>query len=378
MTTIGSHPLASLDTREPISANSADPMQSAARQTGNASSSSVKPAPFDVAPPARPNVNLPKHVMEANVAKVREVGAREVRERHTPSQAQVARKKLEKAQTKLNEAKQVGVDVAKEKFFRKLFNAGLCAIAVGVTAAATALSLGGAAPLLGLACASFAVSAGDAYCAYRNYKNIEARANNVSPLPYKELPMGNSCIANLTYSIGSKISTNHEKVATVAKCTSAAVGAGLAIAGIAVGTGLAALPLALGITRHVVSEVDVLMGGGNFLADTLSEDMDEVQEAENKVRNRVQAQVTSGTPSLDDEGEKYAASILDQLTGKDSPQALLTDAQALDNASPGSVIWKGIKDGVSWIFSSRKAKESEALTPTSVEMVALQSNAIRA
>ena len=63
-------------------------------------------------------------------------------------------------------------------------------VAVGIALGLTALSFGGAAPVLALACASLGNSIGDAACAYRNVKNAEAVAGGREP-PYN-LPGGNS------------------------------------------------------------------------------------------------------------------------------------------------------------------------------------------
>jgi hypothetical protein len=84
---------------------------------------------------------------------------------------------------KLLAARQEGVDVAKTSFWKKALGVALSGVAVGVAVGLTAISFGGATPLLALACVNFAVSTGDAICAYRNMRNTEAIADHRPP-PY--------------------------------------------------------------------------------------------------------------------------------------------------------------------------------------------------
>lgn len=100
-----------------------------------------------------------------------------------PSRADVAKGKLVAAGEKLLAARQEGVDVAKTSFWKKALGVALSGVAVGVAVGLTAISFGGATPLLALACVNFAVSTGDAICAYRNMRNTEAIADHRPP-PY--------------------------------------------------------------------------------------------------------------------------------------------------------------------------------------------------
>lgn len=100
-----------------------------------------------------------------------------------PSRADVAKGKLVAAGEKLLAARQEGVDAAKTSFWTKAPGVALSGVAVGVAVGLTAISFGGATPLLALACVNFAVSTGDAICAYRNMRNTEAIADHRPP-PY--------------------------------------------------------------------------------------------------------------------------------------------------------------------------------------------------
>jgi hypothetical protein len=179
-----------------------------------------------------------------------------------PSRKEVAEKKLDEAADKCKQAQKVGVDVAKSTFFRKMLSVAFSAVAVGIAAGLTALSFGGAGPVLALACASLVNSIGDATCAYRNVKNAQAVAEGREP-PYN-LPGGNSLMGNIGHAIATKLGASPETAAKVGKALGVVVSGGLAITGVVLSLGLAAAPAGLELasqTSKGLSAVTSLYAG---------------------------------------------------------------------------------------------------------------------
>ncbi|MFT7401482.1 MAG: hypothetical protein ACI83N_001073, partial [Hydrogenophaga sp.] len=67
---------------------------------------------------------------------------------------------LNQASAKLDEAKQLGVDVAAKSWFKKAIGVAVSLVAVGVAVALSAATVGGASPVLALACTNLLVSVG--------------------------------------------------------------------------------------------------------------------------------------------------------------------------------------------------------------------------
>lgn len=192
-----------------------------------------------------------------------------------PTRGDKANSLLKEAQDKVKEARQMGVDVAKTTFWKKMLGVAVSAVAVGVAAGLTALSFGAATPLLGLACASMAVSIGDAACSYGNYKNAQADANQ-QPLPYPKLRQGgNTLMGNVGYQIASGLGASEETSKTAGKILGATVGLGLAVSTVALSFGLGAIPMALEITSKTASSINSTVSGYSALTSHMTRDLDE-------------------------------------------------------------------------------------------------------
>lgn len=98
----------------------------------------------------------------------------------------------------MQDALKAGVDVARSTFLRKVVGAIASVIALGVMVAATVATGGAAAPALAVACLSTLSYAGDAACAFREWKNAQALQAG-DKLPYEPLPCGASAVGNLAF-----------------------------------------------------------------------------------------------------------------------------------------------------------------------------------
>lgn len=224
-------------------------------------------------PPTPKPLSGPKSELLASAAKKAESGG--VGKNACPSRKDMAERLLTEAGDKAKEARQMGVDVAKTTFWKKMVGVVVSAVAVGVAAGLTALSFGGAAPLLGLACASMAVSVGDAVCSYRNLKNAEATANH-QPLPYKPLPGGNSLLENVGYAVAKWTGKFEDDTCkTIGKVFGVGLGGGLAIASVALSFGLGTLPIALDLTAKSATALNSAVGGYAALSAVMTKDLDD-------------------------------------------------------------------------------------------------------
>ena len=185
-----------------------------------------------------------------------------------PSRKEVAQRKLDQAAEKVEQAKSVGVDVAKQGFFRKMLGVAFSAVAVGIAAGVTAVTFGGAAPILALACVSMANSIGDATCAYRNVKNAQATAEGRPP-PY-DLPGGNSFLANVGHKAATAFGAGPETAAIVGKGLSIVVGGGLAIASVALSLGATSAPAGFELASKISSGLSGVANAYSGLAGAIS------------------------------------------------------------------------------------------------------------
>lgn len=162
-----------------------------------------------------------------------------------------ATQKLEQARESLKKAGQPGLDIVKRTFFTKALGVALTAASVAVAAALTVFTAGAAAPFLAVAGASLIVQCGNAYCAYRNYKNAEAVANHKDK-PYADLPMGNSCVANVVYAGLKQLGV--ERPQSAARMAGRTVALALGVASIAMGYCLTvdAASAGVAVTKQVV------------------------------------------------------------------------------------------------------------------------------
>jgi hypothetical protein len=245
-----------------------------------------------------------------------------------PSRKEVAERLLDKAKDKAKDARQMGVDVAKTTFWKKMITVAASAVAVGVAIGLTAISFGGAAPLLGLACATMAVAIGDAVCTYRNYKNTEAEANH-QPLPYAKLPAGNSFLANVGYKAATMLGASESTAQLVGKGLAVVVGGGLVISTIALSCGLGTVPLALAITAKTASGINAAVSGYSALSSLMSSDLDKDHiERLNSECGDLTSRATENDSEIDGsgvlEGAQEAMSLYEKaVTQSDVPKDIM-------------------------------------------------------
>lgn len=263
--------------------------------------------------------------------RVRTVAQEPARAGVAPTRADVAKGKLAAAGDKLLEARQAGVDVAKTSFWKKALGVALSGVAVGVAVGLTTISFGGATPLLALACVNFAVSTGDAMCAYRNMRNTEAIAESRTP-PYEKLPMGNSIVGNMTHGVLTRLGVSAESATAAAKVTGGVVTLGLGVASVAVSAGLSGMPMAYEVAGKVAlyvgTGVAALSTVGSLMTD--AGDREELQESLDEIRKDVvsRQEPESGRTELDADGQMVAATILRSMGGQDTATALYDSALA--------------------------------------------------
>jgi secreted effector protein SseF len=205
-----------------------------------------------------------------------------------PSRKQVAEKRIEKASEKAKEARSMGVDVAKNSFWKKALSVACSAVAVAIFAGLTAISFGGAAPLLAVGCVAMANSIGDAVCAYRNFKNVEAEANHKEP-PYAKLPCGNSFMGNVGFKLGSALGMGEDSAKIFGKVLGVAVGGGLAIASISLSAGIGALPMLATVASSVATGVNTAVNLYSAIGSAMTSDIDKdhIKQLQQEVRTDV-------------------------------------------------------------------------------------------
>ncbi len=145
---------------------------------------------------------------------------------HAASHPGDAVQKIKEAGRCLDAALKAGVDMTRSTFLRKAVGAVACVIALAVMAAATVATGGAAAPALAAACLSTLSYAGDAVCAWREWKNAQADAAGESA-PYQPLPCGPSAVGNLAYWAASGLGQDHEGALSSAHKVEVAFAVGL-------------------------------------------------------------------------------------------------------------------------------------------------------
>jgi secreted effector protein SseF len=269
----------------------------------------------------------------ATVDRVRSVATEPVPQGSVaPSRADVAKGKLLEAGEKLLEARKEGVDVAKSTFWKKALGVALSAVSVGVAAGLAAISFGGATPLLALACVNFAVSSGDAVCAYRNMRNTEAIAE-MRPPPYDKLPAGNSILGNVAHALLTRCGLSEGDATVAAKAIGGTVALGLGIATAAVGAGLSSMPMAFDLVGKVTAAVSTAVSVGSTVTSLLTDasDREVLKQNLDSIRQDVNdlQRLDVGTSELDTDGHTMARNILSSMSSSDNATAM--HDRALDN-----------------------------------------------
>jgi hypothetical protein len=134
--------------------------------------------------------------------------------------------KIKEAGRCMDAALKAGVDMTRSTFLRKAVGAVASVIALAVMAAATVATGGAAAPALAAACLSTLSYAGDAACAWREWRNAQADAAGQPP-PYAPLPCGPSAVGNLAYWAASGLGQDHEGALSSAHKVEVAFAVGL-------------------------------------------------------------------------------------------------------------------------------------------------------
>lgn len=134
------------------------------------------------------------------------------------SKAQLTR---DEAKVAANEAKKVGVDLAKSGFFSKLASVAFAGIALGVSIAATILTGGAGVPLLIASGVAFTLAVADAGCAFADWRSKAAGGEG--------LAMGSDSIANALNILLSKMGVNDDRAQWWGKAVSISSRVALAV-----------------------------------------------------------------------------------------------------------------------------------------------------
>lgn len=153
-----------------------------------------------------------------------------------------AEKKLQESGSKAEIAKNdAHVDAAERNFFKKIGSVAANIVVVIIASVATAASVGGAAPVLALACVSLAISIGDAACAYQDWQLKSAAQNEgktSEQIEQSGLPCGGSCIANATHHLAEKAGASTEQAKVIANGVDLTIRVGLGVAMAYTGAGI--------------------------------------------------------------------------------------------------------------------------------------------
>ncbi len=160
--------------------------------------------------------------------------------------------RLNTGKANLTEAQQAARSAAGRSFAFKLAGAVVSLIGVGVAAALTALSFGGAVPVLAVSCVSATVAIADAACAFKDWRS---KANGG-----EGLPMGGNSIGNLTYAIARKAGASDEAAKNWGTGVSTTAKVGLIAASLATGFVAASAPVWGKIATTVATGVDKFLG----------------------------------------------------------------------------------------------------------------------
>lgn len=154
----------------------------------------------------------------------------------------LAEKKLQESGSKAQIAKNdAHVDAAERNFFKKIGSVAANIVVVIIASIATGASVGGATPVLALACVSLAISIGDAACAYQDWQLKSAAQNEgktSEQIKQSGLPCGGSCIANATHHVAEKAGASKEQAKVIAKGVDLTIRVGLGVAMAYTGAGI--------------------------------------------------------------------------------------------------------------------------------------------
>lgn len=134
------------------------------------------------------------------------------------SKAQLTR---DEAKVAADEAKKVGVDLAKSGFFSKLASVAFAGIALGVSIAATILTGGAGVPLLIASGVAFTLAVADAGCAFADWRSKAAGGEG--------LAMSSDSIANALNILLSKMGVNDDRAQWWGKAVSISSRVALAV-----------------------------------------------------------------------------------------------------------------------------------------------------
>lgn len=198
---------------------------------------------------------------------------------HVTSHPGDAVHKIKEAGRCMDAALKAGVDMSRSTFLRKAVGAIASVIALAVMAAATVATGGAAAPALAAACLSTLSYAGDAVCAWREWKNAQADAAGEPP-PYKPLPCGPSAVGNLAYWAASGLGQDSEAALSSAHKVEVAFAVGLLAFSLATCVVPPELQLAEEATKFVSLGLKSLMYTHATLSSAASQDNGDVAQAQ--------------------------------------------------------------------------------------------------
>lgn len=158
------------------------------------------------------------------------------------SKAQLTRNEAKEA---ADEAKKVGVDLAKSGFFSKLASVAFAGIALGVSIAATILTGGAGVPLLIASGVAFTLAVADAGCAFADWRSKAAGGEG--------LAMGSDSIANALNALLGKMGVNDDRAQWWGKAVSISSRVALAV-----GTLWSAVVSPPSLPAHIAGTVNIV------------------------------------------------------------------------------------------------------------------------
>lgn len=267
------------------------PPSVAYRQNIDLHAEPVKPGRrSDTAASAPTVVRSARHAAQSNAPEAaRPALVRQAREKSllptpktTLSRSDMVEAGVDRSSELLKSARQVGVDTANRTFMRKCAQCIGHGVVLGLTVALATMSFGAAAPLVAVAATVFAVSTGDAACAY---KNRQAAKDMAEGKPAQMLIGGSSIVSNLSmtacraladqFSKGNDMSgvpdeVRYKTADTVAKVFSGIAEIGLVAASFVIGTGFAEAGKLAAEGALLISDASMATMNGALIASKIS------------------------------------------------------------------------------------------------------------
>ncbi|MBW3517303.1 hypothetical protein KO537_21675 [Shewanella sp. NKUCC01_JLK] len=211
------------------------------------------------------------------------------------SKAQLTR---DEAKVAADEAKKVGVDLAKSGFFSKLASVAFAGIALGVSIAATILTGGAGVPLLIASGVAFTLAVADAGCAFADWRSKAAGGEG--------LAMGSDSIANALNILLSKMGVNDDRAQWWGKAVSISSRVALAV-----GTLWSAVVSPPSLPAHIAGTVNMVNMARRSAEPVVEGVIGLVNHTSTKVLDKLKG--TSQNKSFEAEVSSVKAYLLRQL-----------------------------------------------------------------